>query len=231
MIEIRWSGKFGNRLFQMSAANILSMKYNSVINNYWNSMDSILEVNDALGCKYYTKTITVNNDNIKQIFNEPVKANLLIHDYFQTRWCIEKFIKMNKYLNSYENQIDATFIHVRLGDLLQNNNMSLPYDYYKNAIEQMNNSRIIISSDSPQHEMVHRLKNAYNAETYNGSVIETIMLGANCNKKVLSLGTFSWWIGFLGSMFWKDQETICPLKSRSIVWHGDIFPMFNWKCF
>ncbi len=78
MIEIRWSGRFGNRLFQMSAANILSMKYNSVINNYWNSMDSILEVNDALECEYYTKTITVNNDNIEQIFNNPVKANLLI---------------------------------------------------------------------------------------------------------------------------------------------------------
>ena len=230
MIEIRWEGRFGNRLFQMSAANILSMKYHSVINNYWDSMDSILLPNKTSGCKYYNKTITVNNDNIEEIFNKPVKADLLLCDYFQTRWCIEKFIEMNTYLNSYEHQNDATFVHVRLGDI-KNDERSLPYDYYRNAIEKIDNSRIIISSDSPEHEIVNRLQNTYNAQIYKGSAIETIMLGSSCNKKVLSLGTFSWWIGFLGSVFWKDQETICPLVSRSRIWHGDIFPMFNWRSF
>jgi hypothetical protein len=45
--------------------------------------------------------------------------------------------------------------------------------------------------------------------------------------KVLSLGTFSWWIGFLRSKS-RKHTIFCPDVDKYKKWHGDIFPMKGW---
>lgn len=226
MIHVRWKGRFGNHLFQASCANFLSKKFKQEISHDWKF---ILNQNKNFENKIRNKSIIVTNENIEEIFNNNVNEyNIILDDYFQTRFCIDKFIEFNSYQNSSQEMLDATFVHVRLGDT--KNLFSLDYEYYKDAINLARSDNIIISSDSPSDEIVTRLVEEFDAVTFSDTEVNTILMGANCRNRVLSLGTFSWWIGFLGNIFWEDGiYTVSPNMNRVKKWHGDIFPMFNWK--
>lgn len=225
MIHIKFKGRFGNHLFQMSCANFLSKKFMQPISSNWNNI-LLQNKNDN---KTFQNSIIVNNDNIHSVFNqEENNFNLILDDYFQTRYCINKFIEYNTYKNNSNELKDSTFVHLRLGDI--KNIVSLDYDYYDKAINDLGGKNVILSSDSPDDEIVTKLKNKHKAKMFFGDESETILMGANCKNRILSLGTFSWWIGFLGNIFWQDSvSTICPKVDRVRKWHGDIFPIFNWR--
>jgi len=225
MIDINFKGRFGNHLFQLSCADFLSRKLEQPVRA---RCDKIIVQNKTKN-KFFDNTIVVNNDNIERIFNQDKNEyNILLDDYFQTRYCISKFVEYNTYQNNSEILGSYTFIHVRLGDT--KNIMSLDYNYYDEAIKSLDHEEVIISSDSPNDEIVLKLKHKYKAKIFLGNEVETILMGANAQNKVLSLGTFSWWMGFLGSTFWGNKvKTICPKANRTIKWHGDIFPFFDWR--
>lgn len=227
MININWKGRFGNNLFQISAANFLAKKHNQEINTSWNKLIKKHETKDT--CKN-KEEIIVTDKNIEEIFNkDSIDCNFVLDDFFQTRFCISRFIKDNEYFNPVEPIIDATFVHVRLDDI--KDTMSVSYDYYDEALANTDNKNIFISSDSPRDKIVQDLIKKYKATIFIDNEENTVAFGANCKNKVLSMGTFSWWIGYLGSYFLKNQNgtTFCPKKDRSIVWHGDIFPLFDWR--
>ena len=60
-----------------------------------------------------------------------------------------KFVSMNV--------TDATFVHLRLDDLLKLG-FALPFEYYDNALSSMSHNRIILSTDSPDHDIVKKLQ-------------------------------------------------------------------------
>lgn len=227
MININYKGLFGNNLFQASVANFLAKKHNQNIDTKFNKFiktHKTKKPNNTQG------KVIVNDKNIQEIYNqESITQDLILDDFFQTRFCVEKINEYNEYTNTMNGSIDATFVHIRLGDI--KNKMSIEYDYYDEAIKKYNNTRIIISSDSPNDEMVQKLAKEHGADIFVDNIENTIMTGANCKNKILSMGTFSWWIGFLGNKFLADQRgfTICPKEERSIKWHGDIFPIFDWE--
>lgn len=228
MISINYKGLFGNKLFEVSVANFLSKKHNQEINTNWNKF---LKINKPSNPTKTSGQIIVNDKNIEEVFNtENLTHDLVLDDFFQTKFCTQKFIEYNEYENTVDSLIDATIIHMRLGDV-KANNMSIEYDYYDEAIQKIENKKIFITSDSPHDEMLQRLAKEHNAEVYTDTKENTIMFAANCKNKILSAGSFSFWIGFLGSHFLKDQNgiTICPKRDRSVVWYGDIFPAFDWE--
>lgn len=227
MIQVNWKGRFGNHLFQASCANALSKKFKQQTLHEWKF---ILNQNKETQAAIRNESIIVNNKNIEEIFNSDVNEyNLILDDYFQNKFCIGKFIELNSYTNPLTNLEDCTFVHIRLGDI--KNVVSLDYKYYQNAIKIAGADNVIISSDSADDEIVKGLIKEFNARIFNANEVDTIIKGANCRRKVLSLGTFSWWIGFLGDIFWKQESTvtISPKTNRVRKWHGNIFPMFDWQ--
>ena len=129
----------------------------------------------------------------------------------------------NKYLflNENKNQKD-TFVHVRLGDI-SHDEASCDINYYRKALIGLNGG--YISSDSPNHDIITKLSEEFNLKIFESSPEETIIFGSQFENKILSLGTFSWWIGFLGN----QNNVICPVQKEYREWHGDIFPFLNWK--
>ena len=123
----------------------------------------------------------------------------------------------------YEKLVEGSFVHVRLGDISNDATRCCEIQYYEKALEGLNGG--YISSDSPNHEIVKRLSNKFNLEVFQNSAENTLIFGSQFENKILSLGTFSWWIGFLGN----QNNVICPSQKEYMEWHGDIFPFLNWK--
>lgn len=201
MISIKYVGRFGNNLFQFATAKIVSDKIGV---NILNPLD--------------TKILPHANE-----FPASVDEVITLSGFFQSQKVIKNFAAL-PFIKTEDK--DAMFVHVRLGDLLepysQKKDRFASEAYYEKAIN--NTSGGFISSDSPDHPMVRNLAKKFNLEFFNDSPENTIIFGARCSKKVLSLGTFSWWIGYLGN----QNNVICPNPKEYGVWHGDIYPQNNW---
>jgi len=200
MVSIKFQGRFGNKLFQFASAKVIADQFGMNISN-----------------PFETKILPHHN------FFKNDENNIHLDGFFQNQKIIESFSKL-KFIE-IENRNDI-FVHVRLGDLLEPHSQEgyrfMGQSYYEEAIG--NNSGGFISSDSPDHPIVQYLINKFNLKLFNDSPENTIIFAAGCSKKVLSLGTFSWWIGYLGN----QNNVICPDFTQYSIWHGNIFPQTNW---
>jgi hypothetical protein len=230
MIKINYGGRLGNNLFQFFCANIISNKFNLPISNPLKN--SIIPYKDKEN-KFFEKDVIVTESNFFEIMGkDDIDCNLHLQDWFQNENIVDLFIENRDKLNlfkNYDEKNEDVFIHVRLGDLFQTHNGNgsrfLSYEYYDSILENLKFKKGYISSDSPENDMVKSLITKYNLELFNDSPENTIIFASQCNNKVLSLGTFSWWIGFLGS----QKNVICPNQEKNIKWHGKIFTIKNWK--
>lgn len=230
MITINYKGRYGNNLFQLSAANILSKKYNKIIISKPKS--NIMKIHKTSSCIDLIKEeVLVNDQNFMEMYNNPHlnDCNIVLDGFFQRKEIISKFIQHNEYLAGVELPKEKTFVHVRLGDFIKNK-MALDYQYYENALSKVNTNDLVISTDDENHDIVKKILDKYNATLIQESPENTILYGSSCKNKVLSLGTFSWWIGFLGNILHSNfiETTICPNINNHVCWHGKIFPMFDW---
>lgn len=202
MVAIKYEGRFGNNLFQFAAAKFIADKMG-------------LNISNPLA----TKILPHEN-----IFSPDTGDDVNLNGFFQSQEVVRNFSSLP--FLKIENR-EGLFVHVRLGDLLQphsqNGDRFMSQDYYERAIGGSIGG--YVSSDSPDHPIVKGLIEKYNLQLFNDSPENTIIFAAGCSKKVLSLGTFSWWIGYLGN----QNEVICPDSRNCVVWHGNIFPQQGWN--
>jgi hypothetical protein len=149
---------------------------------------------------------------------------LFLYDqyYIDPVLSIEKqisIINANKYKSRYENNDDVC-IHVRLGDVSQYNP---GFAYYDNILTSLKFTNGYICSDSPNHPTVKKLIEKYKLKIVIGNEPDTIMFASTCKYLILSQGTFSWLIGFLGFF----SEVYFPKIKKK--WHGDIFVIPTWN--
>lgn len=222
MITINYQGRLGNNLFQYFTGLILSNKFNQKISNIL--PNNIFKHNLINNDIEYSNDLIVNDDNILDIIQEErVNGNLILNGFFQKRNLLKYFLQSEHIQNNNEKIVEGSFVHVRIGDLSDDATRYCKIEYYEKALEGLNGG--YISSDSPNHEIVKRLSNEFNLEVFQNSPENTLIFGSQFENKILSLGTFSWWIGFLGN----QNNVICPVQKEYKEWHGDIFPFLNWK--
>ena len=183
------------------------------------------------GNTHYSESLNLTDENINDILQNPVLNKSITVDgpldYMQTP-DVAMFIKQLINKSITESITESTiinnnlFVHVRLGDLLEHN-LNQSFRYYNNVISRIPFDKGYISSDSINHKICRNLIKRYNLIVYSSSETETIKFGSSCQHIVLSLGTFSWFIGAfsLGKNVYYPQ----PLKK----WHGDIFIFPEWN--
>ena len=222
-------GRFGNNLFQYSAACLLAKKFGDKIVNPMQT--NIVQFDNNFSCKNNTHTIYVNDDNFQDIYeSEEISFDMNIRGFFQTRYVVDLFEKNRDLFVEIPSLVSQNFVHVRLGDLLDNKAIrdNMPeYDYYDKCLKDCDINRGFVSSDSMEHPIVKKLIKDHDLNSYNSSEENTILFAASCFNKILSLGTFSWWIGFLGVDNF-NHAVFCPKFNDYTKWHGDIFPMKGW---
>lgn len=201
MIRINYEGRLGNQLFQYAHAVIDSIESGEGIENPLSS----------LIVKYRENT----DDN-------PIRIQ---HGYFQSPEIVQKLYAYRDTVFHNVEEKDGVFVHIRLGDIAHRSNIIPSLEFYRMALLSCSFNEGFISSDSPSHPMVEILSRQFNLNIIQGGAEDTILFGAQFKNKVLSLGTFSWWIGFLGS----QNNIIHPKQSNYDIWHGNIFCVENWQ--
>ena len=224
----------GNKLFQLFFAAALALEKEEVLCNwmrtklYTGSQDKAdISYEDQWGYKW--GELRRHPDYFPLTFVGFGAGKSRDDIYCQNPKVVELISKHKNKIVSDFGKNDGVFVHVRLGDLVDTDRLELvpTYEYYRHCLSQTNFSRGFIGSDSPDHPLTQRLLREFNLEFYDDTPENTIAFGSTFENKILSLGTFSWWIGFIGN----QNNVIYPCVHEFPFWHGQIFePMTDWNC-
>lgn len=232
-LDSRCGGRLGNKILQHSVALIFSKKYKMRIKNF--NVDFPFKLNVDIIDKEYNSVIRIQNEDLIRLLEskEGIQSNINLDDYFQ----------LKEFLVPYKQQIldcldippsdpiDGTIIHYRIGDLMHypnvpSNELIIDIEYFEKCISFIENTKNrYITTDSPEDSRVKYLCEKYGFELITLSPRDTILYASRFSHKILSLGTFSWWIGFLG-----DQTKVYhPDPTEYKQWHGEIFCFDHWN--
>lgn len=221
------NGRLCNQIIRNLSLSILAKKYDLYVeySNYDN-INNKLGIELFVGNKKYNETITINNHNYMTYFNNNIKNNAnfdFMKDYFQSeeittilhnhlRNNMKNIIDKNPYKERYKNNNDI-FLHIRLTDAKQWN---VGLDYYIHCINLLNYDNIYIGSDNFNDELIKKIKTLYPKIIFiNKNPVETIQFGSTCKNIILSHGSFSAVIGYLGFFsniyFMNKTPKWCPL--------------------
>jgi hypothetical protein len=151
----------------------------------------------------YTETLDWAHPNfdLDAICNDTTPRRIILEGFFQRK---EYFLPYKEQIKewynfiNYDTPTDHAAIHIRLGDLRETNHPDLlPIEYYQQALDMLNFSKLTICTDTPtDSEYILPLVQKYNAEIFTGNERETICFLASHNNLVLSVGSFSFWASF-----------------------------------
>lgn len=140
---------------------------------------------------------------LEEIINDKKDRKIILNGYFQ------KYIYYKNYKHKLKdwfkfdcnkhNYDDAIGVHIRKTDF-KNSIYDMPDDYFLKILRAEAFNKIFITSDEPENETINKIKKEFkNVELFSGSPYETMEHFVCFKKLILSLGTFSWWIGFLSN--------------------------------
>jgi hypothetical protein len=234
-VKVNYYGRTGNHILMYLMAQYIAEKHNlsfDVRFYDYEGMKHCFDITVYSGTNKYDNEIEITDDNVIDFLKcNALNSNVALKGFFQSPEILgNSHIKESykKYIRP--KQIDTAsdlFVHVRLGDIL--NRHSLPYEYYRDSIRKVNFNSGIIASDSPQHEIVQKLKSEFGLNILLASPTDTIYYGSQCKNLVLSAGTFSFLSGFYSTnsnVFYIDNPTM--LEYFGIPsWGPDIFSIFK----
>ena len=220
-------GRLCNQIIRNLALSILAEKYDLYVeySNYDN-INNKLGIELFIGNKKYDKTVSINETNYMNYFNNNIENNAnfnFMKNYFQNTEIttilhnhltnnMKNIIDKNPYKERYKNNNDI-FLHIRLGDVKKFN---VGLDYFVYCINSLQYDNIYIGSDSFNDELIKKLKTLYPSIIFiDKNPVETIQFGSTCKNIILSHGSFSAVIGYLGFFsnvyFMNKIPKWCPL--------------------
>ena len=220
-------GRLANQIIRNLCVSIIAEKFNLYVEYSEYSKILSLGINLFVGSKIFDNTIVLNDYNFFDILNQPVlSANLdgnnsffqtkeitnFLYDYLNTYKIKCNIINKNPFKERINNNNDC-FVHIRLTDASE---WSPKLDYFLNSINNITYDNLYIASDDINHEMVKAIKNEKNCVILQLDDVRTIQFGSTCKTIILSQGTYSAMIGYLGF-----DSTI--IYYRNNVWHGNIY--------
>lgn len=226
MIEIQYSGRFGNQLFQYAIGRIISdqKKQKLIVSNSNSPQDNLLErfQQDHLQDDYSIKgenPMVVGGFRIDydMIFNHDGK--IILYGYFQD---YENFLPYKDFVKSlyqFEKKTslyddDLIGVHIRLTDYFNFEN-SLEIEHYIKVIEQ-SGKRPVIYTDDPTSPDILEIKKHFNCSVKSNSCWDDFVELSSYKNICISQSSYSWWAAWLS-----NAETIYyPLSSKRYWQHS-----------
>jgi hypothetical protein len=232
------NGRLCNQIIRNLAISLIAEKQNLYVDYANYKLIKELGINLFIGEHKFKNSKIINNDNFFNTLNlqeNTLKSNIDGNSsYFQTKEITnflysylhknkESIINANPLKDDYENNNDC-FIHIRLGDVADKNP---GLNYYLEALSKIEFTNLFIASDDIKHHIVKDICNKYpSAIIINGDEKKTIQTGSTKKYIILSHGSFSAIIGYLGFF----STIYYPKYNPKKIWYGDMFSIPNWIC-
>jgi hypothetical protein len=235
------NGRLGNQIIRNLAVSIIAEKHNLYVNYCNYDLITKLGINLFIGKNKFNTIEELTDDNYFDIYeNNELKFNLnsnnnyfqskkitnFLYNYLHSDLIKQPIINKNPYKERYNNNNDL-FIHIRLTDVEKYNP---GINYYMKAILFNNNNNnnidtIYISSDNTNHTIIKEIINKYpKTKIINYNEINTFQFGSTCKNIILSHGSFSAIIGYLGFF----SNVYYPEYENNKKWYGDMFSIDGW---
>jgi hypothetical protein len=232
-------GRLCNQIIRSIAVSLIAEKHDLKVIYYNANRMENLGIPLYSGSKLYATTLTLNDKTYEDV-DAMVKLedNLDVNSsdsYLQTHAIARRvysylhknkhaIISKNPFKELYNNNNDV-FVHIRLTDAEKHNP---GIDYYLKVLSMLDFDTIHISSDNVNHDIIYRILMAYpdsaTIATYEPE--ETLQFASTCKHVILSHGTFSAMIGYIGYY----SNIYFPAYDRDANnWYGDVFYMDGWN--
>ena len=199
-----------NHIIRNLAVSILAKKYDLFVKySYYVDINNKLGIELFIGNNKYDKNIHLGNNEFMKYYYNNIKNNtnfICKRTFYQTEPITtilhnhltnnkENIIDKNPYNERYKNNNDI-FLHIRLTDAKIWN---VGIDFYTQCINSLIYDNVYIGSDDFNDELIKKLKTLYPSIIFiDKNPIETIQFGSTCKNIILSHGSFSAVIGYLG---------------------------------
>jgi len=250
MIQVKWSGRLGNRMLQHAGACVLAQSSGNKLQNLnFDLADmshhypdfkeyflcnpkhiQIVESKNSLGFFGGDSNI-IDDDWLKDHYKNlslPPGGDYLYTGTFQVQEFLIRYYKeivsVFQPVKPLEPQ-EGVLVHARLGDV--SIERSGTYEYYKKVLTQLECTGGYITTDpmSRHDDIIRKLQQEFNLQLYCDTPSKTLNFARGFNTVVACTGTFGWWLATLSNAKIVYSYDI----PKEYAWHAQIFNMPNWK--
>lgn len=227
MIEIQYTGRFGNQLFQYAFGRIISKekKYFLETNNSTLRQDEILKkfqknINQDGLYKNEKNSVVIGGFKLDydSIFKHDGK--IILYGSFQDyrnllpyKSFVKSLYQFDKKQELYKD--DLIGVHIRLTDYFDSNN-ALDVEYYLKLIKESKKYPVIYTDD-PNHKYISEIKKHVECDVISRSTWDDFVELSSYKHICISQSSYSWWSAWLS-----NAETIYyPITSTKYWQHRE----------
>lgn len=234
-VSVNFKGRLGNNILQYLMGQYISDKFDLHFDSYIDLNDDF-EIKRTSGSRFFENKVELNDDNIFYFLEKRnIDHGFLLNGYFQNKNIFDNQNLVDFYreriVPKFIENPSHLFIHVRLGDI--ENKFNLPYKYYYDQISKIDYKDSFLSTEekSLNHKIIKCItKNFHNVNLFTGwNPSFVIRYAANCEKLVLSAGSFS----FCMALFRNNNSKIYCIDNEVMQnifnirkWDGGMFSSF-----
>jgi hypothetical protein len=241
MVRIkRWTGRFGNNLFQYAVARMVAERNNLFLDVVWPHDDILKVIPYSDYGRKIEPTVTINDQNY---IND---KNVAFRNFRSTGVIMDGYWQDSRYLFPIRDKVKSWFepctipksegwvCHYRVSDYwLSQVSSVIDPSWYIDILRKENALKgdIVFVTEDPQDPCIKEIINkvaTYFPNSFNvksGNIKNDFNFLRSARNIICSNGSFSWWAQFLG-----DWDT-CYLFSKWMRYHHNMdlkMPTANW---
>ena len=223
MVEVRYRGRFGNRLFQYCFARIIAEE-----------LGFGLQADAIPGFPGTAETVSgaTHGDPIMTLTGHVADLAAILRDRSPRRIVLDGYFQRYEYYRPHRDLIRDRWLrferaappdvapgdlamHVRLGDYIRPHRAALPMSYYESILARAPYDRLILCTDDPDDPFLERFA-PYRPIVRRAGEREDFLLLCAARRMVLSQSSFSWWAAFFSAA----EEIYFPLPAEGFWSRG-----------
>ena len=222
MVEVKYIGGLGNRLFQYCLGRIIaeSLGYRlsaSPIAGFPGTRRVVAgkDFSDAP-----VHHLTGQKIDLPGVLREATPRRIVLHGYFQRYEYFQPFkdsIRKNWLVPEFRpaspRSAGEIALNIRRGDYIQMG-WATPFKFFRDVLDAVPHERICIVTDEPDDPFFKRFR-PYAPLLFHKGALEDFAMLLSFKRIVITQSTFSWWAAFLS----EAEEVVVPVSSDGL-WSG-----------